>query len=34
MAVADVMMLPPVIIFAVLNRHSSAGRIGGALTGR
>ena len=34
MAVAVVMMLPPVIIFAVLNRYFSIGGIGGALAGR
>lgn len=34
MAVAVVMMLPPVIIFAVLNRFFSVGGIGGSLAGR
>lgn len=34
MAVAVVMMLPPVIIFAVLNRYFSVGGIGGSLAGR
>lgn len=33
MAVAVVMMFPPVIIFAVLNRYFSVGGIGGSLTG-
>ncbi|HEU0256867.1 MAG TPA: carbohydrate ABC transporter permease, partial [Microbacteriaceae bacterium] len=33
MAVAVVMMLPPVIIFAVLNRYFSVGGIGGSLAG-
>jgi multiple sugar transport system permease protein len=34
MAVAVVMMVPPVIIFAVLNRFFSVGGIGGSLAGR
>ena len=34
MAVAVVMMLPPVIIFAFLNKHFSVGGIGGSLAGR
>lgn len=34
MAVAVVMMLPPVILFAALNKYFSVGGIGGALAGR
>ncbi|RCK68878.1 carbohydrate ABC transporter permease [Desertihabitans brevis] len=34
MAVAVIMMLPPVIVFAVLNRYFSVGGIGGSLAGR
>ncbi|MBW4042209.1 MAG: carbohydrate ABC transporter permease [Acidobacteria bacterium] len=34
MAVAVVMMLPPVVIFAVLNKYFSVGGIGGSLAGR
>lgn len=34
MAVAVVMLLPPVIVFAVLNRYFSVGGIGGSLAGR
>jgi multiple sugar transport system permease protein len=34
MAVAVLMMAPPVIIFAVLNRYFSVGGIGGSLAGR
>jgi multiple sugar transport system permease protein len=34
MAVAVVMMVPPVAIFAVLNRYFSVGGIGGSLAGR
>jgi multiple sugar transport system permease protein len=34
MAVAVVMMLPPVIVFALLNRYFSVGGIGGSLAGR
>lgn len=34
MAVAIVMMLPPVIVFAALNRFFSVGGIGGALAGQ
>jgi multiple sugar transport system permease protein len=34
MAVAVVMMLPPVIVFAALNRYFSVGGIGGSLAGR
>jgi multiple sugar transport system permease protein len=34
MAVAVIMMLPPVILFSVLNRYFSVGGIGGSLTGR
>lgn len=34
MAIAVVMMLPPVLVFAVLNRYFSVGGIGGSLAGR
>ncbi len=34
MAVAVIMMLPPIILFAALNRYFSVGGIGGALAGR
>jgi multiple sugar transport system permease protein len=34
MTVAVVMMVPPVLIFAVLNRYFSVGGIGGSLAGR
>jgi multiple sugar transport system permease protein len=34
MAVSVVMMLPPIIIFAFLNRYFSVGGIGGSLAGR
>ena len=34
MAVSVVMLLPPAIIFAVLNRYFSVGGIGGSLAGR
>ena len=34
MAVAVVMMIPPVLIFAVLNKYFSVGGIGGSLAGR
>jgi multiple sugar transport system permease protein len=34
MAVAVMMMLPPVILFALLNRHFSVGGIGGSLAGQ
>lgn len=34
MAVSVVMMLPPIILFAFLNRYFSVGGIGGALAGR
>ena len=34
MAVAVIMMLPPIIVFAVLNRYFSVGGIGGSLAGR
>ncbi|WP_152365450.1 carbohydrate ABC transporter permease [Microlunatus speluncae] len=34
MAVAVIMMLPPVILFAALNKYFSVGGIGGALAGR
>jgi multiple sugar transport system permease protein len=34
MAVSVVMLLPPVIIFSVLNRYFSVGGIGGSLAGR
>ncbi|WP_432563071.1 carbohydrate ABC transporter permease [Kineococcus sp. SYSU DK003] len=34
MAVAVVMMLPPVVVFAALNRYFSVGGIGGSLAGR
>lgn len=34
MAVAVVMMVPPIIVFAVLNRFFSVGGIGGSLAGK
>jgi multiple sugar transport system permease protein len=34
MAVAVIMMLPPIIIFSVLNRYFSVGGIGGSLAGK
>lgn len=34
MAVSVIMMLPPIIIFAILNRFFSVGGIGGSLAGR
>jgi multiple sugar transport system permease protein len=34
MAVAVIMMAPPIIIFAVLNKYFSVGGIGGSLAGR
>ncbi len=34
MAVAVIMMLPPVLIFALLNKYVSVGGIGGSLAGR
>jgi multiple sugar transport system permease protein len=34
MAVAVIMMLPPIIIFAVLNKYFSVGGIGGSLAGK
>ena len=34
MAVAVIMLLPPVLVFAVLNRYFSVGGIGGSLAGR
>jgi multiple sugar transport system permease protein len=34
MALAVVMMLPPIIVFATLNRYFSVGGIGGSLAGR
>ena len=34
MAVAVVMMMPPVLLFAFLNKHFSVGGIGGSLAGR
>lgn len=34
MAVAVIMMLPPIIVFSVLNRYFSVGGIGGSLAGR
>ena len=34
MAVAVVMMAPPVIVFACLHRYFSVGGIGGALAGQ
>ncbi len=34
MAVAVIMMLPPVIVFALLHRYFSIGGIGGSLAGR
>jgi multiple sugar transport system permease protein len=34
MAVAVVMMLPPVLLFAFLNRYFSVGGIGGSLAGK
>jgi multiple sugar transport system permease protein len=34
MAVAVVMMLPPILLFVFLNRYFSVGGIGGSLAGR
>lgn len=34
MAVSVVMLLPPAILFAVLNKYFSVGGIGGSLAGR
>ena len=34
MAVAVVMMIPPVLIFVLLNRYFSVGGIGGSLAGQ
>lgn len=34
MAIAVIMLLPPVIVFAVLNKYFSVGGIGGSLAGR
>jgi len=34
MAVAVVMMIPPIVVFALLNRYFSVGGIGGSLAGR
>jgi multiple sugar transport system permease protein len=34
MAVSVVMLLPPAIIFAALNRYFSVGGVGGSLAGR
>ena len=34
MSVAVIMMIPPIVVFAVLNRYFSVGGIGGALAGR
>jgi multiple sugar transport system permease protein len=34
MAVAVIMMLPPVLIFAFLDKYFSVGGIGGSLAGR
>lgn len=34
MAVSVVMLLPPTILFAVLNKYFSVGGIGGSLAGR
>lgn len=34
MAVAIIMMIPPVLLFAVMNKHFSVGGIGGSLAGR
>jgi len=34
MSVAVVMMIPPIVVFAVLNRYFSVGGIGGSLAGR
>ncbi|NNC13852.1 carbohydrate ABC transporter permease [Planctomonas sp. JC2975] len=34
MAVAVIMMLPPIIVFSVLNKYFSVGGIGGSLAGR
>jgi multiple sugar transport system permease protein len=34
MAVAVIMLLPPVIVFAALNRYFSVGGIGGSLAGQ
>jgi multiple sugar transport system permease protein len=34
MALAVIMMLPPVIVFATLNKYFSVGGTGGSLAGR
>jgi multiple sugar transport system permease protein len=34
MALAVIMMLPPIIVFAALNKYFSVGGIGGSLAGR
>jgi multiple sugar transport system permease protein len=34
MAVSVVMLLPPAVVFFVLNRYFSVGGIGGSLAGR
>ena len=34
MAMAVIMMLPPIIVFATLNKYFSVGGIGGSLAGR
>ena len=34
MAVAVVMMAPPILVFAILNRFFSVGGVGGALAGQ
>jgi ABC-type glycerol-3-phosphate transport system permease component len=34
MAVAVIMMLPPIILFSVLNKYFSVGGVGGSLVGR
>lgn len=34
MSVAVIMMIPPIVVFAVLNRYFSVGGIGGSLAGR
>jgi multiple sugar transport system permease protein len=34
MALAVIMMLPPILVFAALNKYFSVGGIGGSLAGR
>jgi len=34
MAVSVIMLLPPIVVFAFLNRYFSIGGIGGALAGQ